>query len=117
VEKQSRAVPGASACVGGKKRASKLTEEHGRRIYRPEANPVKNVSGSGADLMQLGENSLRAHASAFVYSDCMKAWTMVLRCHRCAGKFTLHEMPLERLSSLPLVAACPHCGALPRSRR
>ena len=43
----------------------------------------------------------------------MKTWTMVLRCHRCAGKFTLHEMPLERLSSLPLVAACPHCGALP----
>jgi DNA-directed RNA polymerase subunit RPC12/RpoP len=47
----------------------------------------------------------------------MKTWTMVLRCHRCAGKFTLREMPLERLSSLPLVAACPHCGAGRRSRR
>ena len=43
----------------------------------------------------------------------MKTWTMVLRCHRCFGKFTLREMPLDKLSSLPLVAACPHCGARP----
>jgi DNA-directed RNA polymerase subunit RPC12/RpoP len=38
---------------------------------------------------------------------------MVLRCHRCHGKFTLRDLPMERLTSLPLVAVCPHCGARP----
>ncbi|HEY6198734.1 MAG TPA: hypothetical protein VI231_09005 [Candidatus Binatia bacterium] len=47
----------------------------------------------------------------------MKTWTMVLRCHRCTGKFTLREMPLDKLSSLRIVAVCPHCGAGRRSRR
>ncbi|HTM10478.1 MAG TPA: hypothetical protein VL754_18985 [Verrucomicrobiae bacterium] len=40
-------------------------------------------------------------------------WTMVLRCYECSGKFTLSHMPREQLTTLPLVAVCPHCGARP----
>ena len=42
-----------------------------------------------------------------------QTWTMVLRCYHCSGKFTLTHMPLERLTSVTLIAVCPHCGARP----
>jgi len=38
---------------------------------------------------------------------------MVLRCYQCSGKFTLSHMPLDQVTSLPLVAVCPHCGTRP----
>jgi DNA-directed RNA polymerase subunit RPC12/RpoP len=53
-----------------------------------------------------------AHEGATV-NFMAQTWTMVLRCYRCTGKFTLAHMPRERLTTLPLVAVCPHCGTRP----
>jgi DNA-directed RNA polymerase subunit RPC12/RpoP len=44
-----------------------------------------------------------------------QTWTMVLRCYECAGKFTLTHMPLARLTTVQLIAVCPHCSARPHS--
>jgi DNA-directed RNA polymerase subunit RPC12/RpoP len=53
-------------------------------------------------------------ADASTYINCMaQTWTMVLRCYGCGGKFTLAHIPREQLTSLPLVATCPHCGIRP----
>ena len=41
---------------------------------------------------------------------------MVLRCYQCGGKFTLSRMAGERVTALPLIAACPHCGTEPELR-
>jgi Zn finger protein HypA/HybF involved in hydrogenase expression len=41
-------------------------------------------------------------------------WTIVLRCYQCSGRFTIAHMPFQQLTSVPLIAACPHCGAYPQ---
>jgi DNA-directed RNA polymerase subunit RPC12/RpoP len=40
-------------------------------------------------------------------------WTIVLRCYRCATRFTLPHLTFETITTLPLVAACPRCGTQP----
>jgi rRNA maturation endonuclease Nob1 len=40
-------------------------------------------------------------------------WTIVLRCYKCATRFTLPHLTFDTLTTLPLVAPCPYCGAQP----
>jgi hypothetical protein len=42
-----------------------------------------------------------------------QAWTIVLRCYRCSGKFTVADVSFSKLTALPLVTPCPHCRARP----
>ncbi|HEY2986915.1 MAG TPA: hypothetical protein VGL11_04265 [Candidatus Binatia bacterium] len=41
------------------------------------------------------------------------AWTIVLRCYNCNGKFTVRHLALDRVSAVALVTPCPHCSARP----
>ncbi|HEY1266150.1 MAG TPA: hypothetical protein VGH16_02760 [Candidatus Binatia bacterium] len=40
-------------------------------------------------------------------------WTIVLRCYRCQGKFTVTDVSFSKVAALPLVTPCPHCRARP----
>lgn len=42
-----------------------------------------------------------------------KTWTVVLRCYRCARRFALAKVALDRLALAPQITPCPHCGAQP----
>ena len=48
-----------------------------------------------------------------VYYGAMATWTLVLRCYGCAARFTLPQLNFDAVTSLPLVAPCPHCGVRP----
>jgi hypothetical protein len=40
-----------------------------------------------------------------------RAWTVVLCCYNCNGKFTARHLELDRISVVPLITSCPHCLA------
>jgi DNA-directed RNA polymerase subunit RPC12/RpoP len=42
-----------------------------------------------------------------------KKWTVVLRCYRCSGRFTLRHISFEKIEPLYATYPCPLCGARP----
>jgi transcription elongation factor Elf1 len=40
-----------------------------------------------------------------------KTYNVVLECHSCGLRFEIKEIAFDKVTWLPIVSVCPHCGS------